>query len=160
MEQSNRQQVLEKFFDEFIADSYERVLIAMVVVFMEVVFVITMCVPYQVIEASDAKMIAVMFYFGGMGIFLYMYSYRQFKEQNKMIRIAEKLKYVPISKKDLRIFKFRKVFKFCFRIFLICLVGQCILAIAVHGGLVWGNIWYPVVFCLLLPLGMGSLTIW
>jgi len=122
------------------------------------VLVISFWLPYQLMDDSKVYLVADL-YFGACGVICYMLPYLSFKEGNKLCRIDDKLKYLPISQRELRSFRFRKLVRFWGKVFLLFLVGQLFFAIVLCHGLVWGNLLYPLVLGLLAPLVFGKLVI-
>ncbi len=154
-----KQQVLKDFFKELLEGSMMKIgqwVGSGLSVFFQVIF---LWMPYQTLDGDFKILWWCCLYFAGCGCICYMSPYMNYKEGNRLVRIVDKLKFVPISSRDLFLFRFKKLIWFCIRVFFVSLVGQLFFAVVFCHGLVWGNLLYPLILGLLLPVGIGSLFV-
>ncbi len=153
-----QQQIIEKFYKELFAWKKDNTGMWLVVGLMETFTAIFMCFPYQVIIEDEG--LYLIYLMGLWGATYYIMPYVRFNECGKQKRISEKLKYLPVSFRELRRFCIKKLAIFCIRLTGIFLVLQLFFAIVSCGEVVLGNFGYPILFGLVLPFGVGLVSVW
>lgn len=153
-----QQQLLQVFYKDFFLWNTENVLQWIGVGIIEVIYCIFLWIPYQ--EMKDSINIILWMYFGIFGSMVYLRPYIRFKEDKKISNVYEKLKYLPITREGIRIFRFIKLTIFCLKMFVIFLTGQLFFSLVAFHEILWANIWYPTVFGFLLPFGVNTIALW
>ena len=153
VEYHNKQQLLlEKFYKEFLSWRAENIGMWIAAGFFLLLYSAGMLVPYQDVKAGDHAILISSIYSGIMGVYFYMLPYLQYKQDNKMHRIYEKIQYLPISLKEIRIFRINKLVKFCLKLFPVYCILQILSSWLSYHEIGWGNIFHVVVFGLFLPI--------
>lgn len=154
----NREQVIDKFFKEFFTWKADNIGMWIVAGFMEVICVGFMCIPFQnMIEEGLVGIAAIL---AVLGAWYYINPYIFYMDEGKRRRIYYVINYLPVSLKELRIFRLKKVTLFCLKMFLIFIVGQLIFALICFHEISWGNFIYPFVCGLVAPMVSAFLSIW
>ena len=154
----SREQVIDKFFKEFFTWKADNIGMWIVAGFMEVICVGLMCIPFQnMIEEGLVGIAAIL---AVSGAWYYINPYIFYMDEGKRRRIYYVINYLPVSLKELRIFRLKKVTLFCVKMFLIFLVGQMIFALIFFHGISWGNLIYPFVCGLVAPMVSAAISIW
>lgn len=151
---------LEEFYKDYFSWSALNIGQWMVTGIMEFALGIFLWLPYQEMVRDDMEMLGFVAFFGILGAMCYLLPYIQLQEGGKVCKLYDKLKYLPISLQEIRVFCLKRLARFCVRMFLIFFIGQLFFALVAYHKIAWGNIWYPVVFGLLIPMAAGSLTLW
>ncbi len=157
---SKEQRTLQEFYKDLLAWNGESTLCWILTGLMVGISGIFIMIPYQEVAADIKEMCGFIFTFIAFGVISYLQPYIRFNEGGKMISIYQKLKYIPVSKREIRLYCLQKLLIFCIRMFLVLFVLQIFFAIVFFKEIVWGNIWYPVVFGGLIPFGLGAICIW
>lgn len=113
--------------------------------------------PWQSIAAGDE--VGIWVWLMVMTVTFYIQRYRFCNEGKKQIKLYEKMRFFPISKKEIRIFYMGKIIRFCSVICCICVVGQVIFALLFYHSLTWGNFLYPLFLTFLIPVALHSVVI-
>lgn len=117
---------------------------------------------FMVMPASDKDFglafAAPALYFLDMAMIFHLSPYLQIKDKGKQIPIYEKLKWMPVSKKDVIKVRQSYLLQFCIKVGIIIFFGQQLGAL-LSGCFNLMNICYPIVMWLLL-VGSGSLYIY
>lgn len=154
-----QQETLKEFYKGLFASIEESGGQLVVAGIFEIIFGIIMCIPYQEILVNKGLFMMVVF-FGMIGVLYYNFPYRMYWEERKQVSVYEILRFLPVSKQQIRLFRLKKIALFCFRAFLVMFVGQLFFAFIAFHEICWGNIWYPVVVGFLIPFGIGSIPVW
>lgn len=153
------QQILQGFFKEFFTWSAENIGQWIVAGIMMVLLGICMLMPFQEFQNDERTMLVVASYAGIIGGWSYLNPYLHFSEDKKRRRIYEKLQYLPVSLKALRMFRFRKLATFYLRLLPIFYVEQLFMSFLIYRGITWGNVLYPLVSGFLFPVVVLGLTV-
>ncbi len=154
----SREQMLEQFFKEFFTWKADNIGIWIVAGMLEFVCVILMCIPFQNMQEDGLMGIAAILAVGGAWYYINPYIF--YLNEGKRNRIYHVINYLPVSLKELRLFRLKKVTLFCVKIFLVFLVGQMIFALIFFHGISWGNLIYPFVCGLVAPMLSATISVW
>lgn len=159
-----QQRMLDAFFKEFFTWNVQHVGMWLLTGIMILSFVCFMMVPYQEIVAPSEEHVNIeawLILMGIAGLNYYLMPYSRYNDGTKgrFIYIYEKIKYLPVSLKELRIFRIRKVFWFCLKLFVVLLIGQLVFAEIGFGEIVLGNFLYPFIFAFLIPFCLSVVVI-
>ena len=94
------------------------------------------------------------------GAVYYINPYIYYQNEGKRESIYEVIKFLPVSRRELRIFRLKKVVLFCLKLFPIFLGGQIISALVCFRSIGWENLLYPFVFGLVTPLLLAGSSLW
>lgn len=157
---NRQQQILEMFFKEFLSWKADNIGVWIAAVMLEILQGICFCIPYQMVGKSDMELlIGIELFCGVFGTMTYLMPYVRFTEKKGQVNIYKKLKYLPVSLKEIRIFRLKKLVRFCFRLFLIFLAVQLFLVLLCYHQIALGNLWYPFVFGFLLQLLLNGMLV-
>ncbi|MBQ8823520.1 MAG: hypothetical protein IJZ82_12830 [Lachnospiraceae bacterium] len=156
--EKKQQQILDAFFKEFFTWSADNVgywIVAGIFIFIHGIF---LAFPYQMmgIEDSDITLVQVFAY---MGYFMYITPYLHFTEKGRVIKLKEKLKYLPISQKQLRLYRLRKLLIFSLKLFAVFLLLQLFFSLVAYHEITLGNILYPLLCGFVFPFALNSIVI-
>lgn len=149
-----QQQLLDTFFKEFFTWSASNVgmwIAAGILIFMHSIF---MVIPYQSMKDFDSNSLYTVCI---LGYLWYLLPYSQFTEQKKNQSVYEKIKYLPISLKQFRIFRLRKLLRFCLQLLAVFMVGQLFFSFVVYHEITLANIYYPLVWGFAFPFGLVAI---
>lgn len=112
---------------------------------------IQLLVPFQLWE-GNYKPLFIVFYMELLGVEFCMKKYCHVKEGGKVKRLSDFFRYLPVAHKQLLLFRLKKLFKFCFKLFIIGLFCQITPAALFMHTLSFMNVLLPFTFCFLSPL--------
>lgn len=155
---TEREQLFEEFFKDFFswnASSLGSWIVAGIFEFFLGVF---MWIP----GVWEMELLGVVALFSVWGAMSYLSPYLQFQEgvqtERKTVTIYEKIQYLPISRKELQVYRTKKLAIFCFKMFLVFMAGQCFFALVVDHAFGLTNILYVVIWGLVFPLGLSGIV--
>lgn len=151
-----QQDILEAFYKEFFSWSAGNIGMWLVTGIMEFIHGIFMWFPYQ--AAEEMEVLGLIVLFGMCGAANYMAPYLQFTEKGKTVKVYDKLQYLPISLRELQIFRLKKLARFYAKLFLVFLVGQVFFSLVCYHEITWGNIGYVVICGFLIPFLVSGIT--
>ena len=107
--------------------------------------------PYQLLE-GDYRIMFIIFYLELMGLAIYLNTYCNFTDKDGKIKnIYEIIRYLPISHKQLVLYRLLKLTKLCLWLTGITAICQIFFAIVFLHDFSIGNLLMPVLCCLILP---------
>lgn len=160
--------LLHNFYKELITWEVESIgtwMVAGLLLFAETPL---FCIPWQEYggEQLDKMMGYMIVLLGCMGTFLYMRPYLYMREfsggdnvQRRQVRVVERLRYLPVDKKSILFFLWRKLFRLLLILGGIWLAMQCLVAGISCGGLTIGNFLYPISAGMLLPAVVNGIAV-
>lgn len=148
---------LQEFFTDFFSYDVKDIGVYIVTGIMEFILGIFLWIPYQTLQSDFHEIWHILLLISICGAFTYLLPYIQFMENKHTVSIYEKLKYLPVSLKELRLFRLRKLTLFCLKAFGIFLTGQILFSLVFYHEIVWGNIWYPTLFGLIFPFSFTAI---
>lgn len=149
-----QQQLFDTFFKEFFTWSAENIgnwIVCGILVFVHGIF---MVIPYQSYQNFDEK---GHYIFIVLGYMWYLMPYIRFTESRKIQNIYEKIKYMPISLPQLRIYRIKKLAVFCLKCLAVFLIGQIFFSLVIYHEITLTNISYTIVWGFLYPFGINAL---
>lgn len=154
----SREQMLNHFFKEFFTWKADNIGMWILAGVLEVICVIAMCIPIQDKPADGLVLLVTLL--AVQGVSFYINPYIFYLNEGKRTRIYPLINYLPVSRKELRIFQLKKATLFCVKMFLIFLVGQMMFALICFHEIGWGNLIYPLICGLVAPMISGVISIW
>lgn len=153
-EEKRQENILEDFFQE--TKSYNMsVELGFVVGFFEFIAGAMICLPYQDM-ANIAWGAGVLALEGGS---FYMQGFLMTSENGKQHAVCEKMKYLPVSIRNLRRWCFKKLVEFCGKGTLVFLGLQLFFSLVCYHELTLGNFLYPLLAGFVVPVIIGALQI-
>lgn len=147
-----KQKMLEGFYKEFFSYGYGGIGM-WIAAGVGIAFAGMFCfMPYYKMLEGDIKSQAVVIMFAMGGFAYYVSPYISFVENTKQKRIYNKLKYLPISKKDIMAFCIKKLVKLSLKLLPIFLVGQIFCTWVGKFQFGFFTFWYPVGYGVIIPL--------
>lgn len=152
----DKQQIIDEFYREFLSYRPESIGVWFGAGLMAVIYGIYMWVPHEFHTIPAIS--ALMLFFGFLGPYLYLQPYRVYREVtmgNTMPEgknIAEILRYVPIDRADLRLYRRRKLLRFCSYTGIVYIAGQLLLSLAICHRLTGKTVVFAIFMGYILPL--------
>ena len=148
------QNIIHKFYKELFSWSAADVgykIVAGIFLFFHGCF---MAFPYEDIKDFEILLVQCFAY---MGYLMYITPYLQFVEKGKVTKLKEKLKYLPISRKQLLLYRLRKLLVFSLKLFAVYLLLQLFFTLVIYHKLTLGSFLYPLLCGFVFPVGVSSL---
>lgn len=152
---SEEQQMIRKFYKEFLSWKSENIGTWIGAGFVEMLFLISTMAPFQEVlgtSQTERNMIIMVAIFGWLAPLLYIMPYVTFKEEQKDCSITAKLKYLPVDIREIQKMRVTYLLKFVVKQFAVALVLQMLTSMYSYGEITWANVWYIVVAALVWPL--------
>ncbi len=151
-----QQKVIEGFYKELFSYGAADVAIKFLAVVMEGILVLMVwCASF---DADWKQMLGLIILSGSYsGIYAVM-PYVSFNENSKQASIVKKLKYLPVSLREVKIFCMRKFLKIKCPGLIIMLAGNVVFA-SIGGGVMVRTFAYPVLMGFCYPLLMSMLLL-
>ena len=159
---NHKQQILlDNFFENkntWFSNGYLYKFVAGILLFIAALMYI---MPYQLWE-GDYKIMILIFYLELMGLEIYLTSYCHFiDEDGKIKNIYEIIRYLPVSHKQLALYRLKKLTKICLWLTGITAFCQIFFTITFLHDFSIGNLLIPVLCCLIVPeIMIGSSMFW
>jgi len=155
MTDKRQQAVLEQFFRDLFTWDMANVGFWLLTGFMELVLGILLLIPAGELEGmlkGFAWMVSI------FGANWYLMAYLQIHEEGKTCKVYDRLKYLPVSLQQIRLFRFRKLVIFSAKMTAVFLVIKLI-SLFFTRDFSWGDIWYPIGFGFVFPVVVvGGIT--
>ncbi len=151
MMDKNREQLLSGFFKEFFTWKADNLMYWILAGIADTGGIVAMCIPYQNMSKNLWGLAALLVYAGAAE---YISPYIFYQSGTKSERVYDTIKYLPVSLRELKLFRIKKVTIFCLKMFAIFLAGQLILSLICFQTIGLGNFLYPLVSGLIVPLGL------
>ncbi len=161
----HQQGIIDDFYKEYYTYDISNVgywLIAGIFTFMQLIF---MAVPFQnfyeggkptFINASDDRgLLAMMAFLFVFPVFFYMQPFVVGNLNGRVGSIYSQIKYLPVSLKSVRLYRFKKMLKFVLRIFLTCAVLQLGISLLAYHRILWQTFVYLFIYGFLIPFLVG-----
>jgi len=152
----DRQQIIDEFYREFLSYRPESIGVWFGSGLIAVIYGIYMWVPYELHTVSLVP--AIMLFFGFLGPYLYLQPYRVYREVtlgNTMPAaksIGAILRYVPVDSADLRLYRRKKLFRFCTCSGIVYIAGQLLISLAICRRLTVETVVFAIFMGYILPL--------
>lgn len=154
-----QQTLLEHFFTEqkIWYPDYWGLCLAGGIMFVLAMFMFIM--PIQLWE-GDYTPLLTMLCLELIGVELYLGRYCSFRAEGKIWDVYEVLRQLPVSRRQLKIYRVRKLLKLCLKMTGTAVICQTAFAGVFMHTFFIGNIVMPVVCCLLTPMGIVGGYLW
>lgn len=152
---SREQQLVRKFYKEFLSWKAENVGIWIGAGFVELFLLLFVAVPFQEILGDgelERLMLILGAVFGWMAPFLYIMPYITFKEEQKDCSISAKLQYLPVNIREIQKMRVSYLVKFVLIQFGVALVLQLLTSWFTYHEIIRYNVLYATVAALIWPL--------
>lgn len=154
----SREEVLNSFFKDFFSWKADNIGYWILAAMVELEAVCVMCIPFQNINKKNIWWISLILIV--CGVIEYINPYIYYKDDRKNRCIYDTIKYLPVSLEELKLFRWKKSVKFCLKMFGIFFAGQIIFSLICFHQIGWGNLLFPIVGGLLIPLVMSGIYVW
>ncbi len=158
-DQKSNQEKIADLYKTMHRGTVDRVIYLMLASIFAFISSISLMMPYQMVMEvwpKDTSLISMGGIFSVAAAWIYMQLFSQYKDQDRMIRIRKITKYLPVSEKEFLLFRIKKLVLFSGKITLALLVLQIVIAGFAYHQIEFGNIWFPIVFAFVLPVGLIS----
>lgn len=165
----SQQGVIDDFYKEYYTYDISNVgywLIAGIFTFMQIVF---MAVPLQefyvdeiptFINASgDRELLAIMAFLFAFPVFFYMQPFVVGNLNGRVGSIYSQIKYLPVSVKSIRLYRFKKMIKFVLRVLIACAVLQLGISLIAYHRIMWQTLVYLFIYGFLIPFLVGICSV-
>jgi len=155
MMDKRQQEVLEGFFKELFTWDMANVGFWVATGLMELILGILLLIPA---EELDTPLKGILWMVSIFGANWYIMAYLQIHDEGKQCKVYDRLKYLPVSLRQIRLFRLRKLVVFSAKMTGVFLVIQLI-ALIFSREFTWTCILYPICFGFLFPvLIVGGIT--
>lgn len=161
----SQQTIIDDFYKEYYTYDVSNVgygLIAGIFTFIQLVF---MALPFEniykegihnAINASDDKeFLGIMAFIIVFPVFFYMQPFVVGNLNGRVGSIYSQIKYLPVSLKSIRLYRFKKMLRFVLRIFVICAVLQLGISLVAYHRIMWQTLVYLFTYGFLIPFLVG-----
>lgn len=161
----SQQGIIDDFYKEYYTYDISNVgywLIAGIFTFMQIVF---MAVPFEefyvngelnFINASgDRELLAIMAFLFAFPVFFYMQPFMVGNLNGRVGSIYSQIKYLPVSVKAIRLYRFKKMIKFVLRVLIACAVLQLGISLIAYHRIMWQTLVYLFIYGFLIPFLVG-----
>ncbi len=161
----SQQNIIDDFYKEYYTYDISNVgywLIAGIFTFIQIVF---MAVPFQeffvdgiptFINASgDRELLAIMAFLFAFPVFFYMQPFVVGNLNGRVGSIYSQIKYLPVSLKAVRLYRFKKMIKFVLGVLLVCAVLQLGISLIAYHRIMWQTFVYLFIYGFLIPFLVG-----
>lgn len=148
-----QQEMLEEFFREESTYFPNHVMQKFVAYFLMSIGAVLMMIPYGEVREDKAILgITVMLY--AMGSFFYATQYATYTETllKKVVPVKELVRYLPVERMQITIFRIRKVLKPCLIYTVVVLALKCGISYAEYGNISGMDILIPVAGMVVYPV--------
>ncbi len=155
-----QQKKLEAFFKEETTWCPEHVLSNFLAAFFLVLFTVFCVMPYQTWDFSsdDRALLFGMAYCGVLGFSFYLQKYNTFSMVgNYRRRVDELLQYLPVSNRQLHIFRLKKMIRLCIRLAGVTIGCQTLFTLAFMHTYSVINLLWPLLLVFIVPVGVAYL---
>lgn len=156
---ARQQRMLEAFYKEYGTFTWSDMgakLIGGFFIFISMIFQI---IPWQEWEfPGDRYMIYMAMYLELMAIYLLMSRYTTYSEEGRYKMFSELFCYIPISRRQISVFRQRRVILLCFKLMVVVLACQVCFALTFYHTLSVWNVLFPIVGTFLLPAVLFSVS--
>lgn len=152
---NHKQEVLlDKFFSNvelWWPNSYGNKVVSFIMLPLAIFLLILPCQMWE----GDYHLIIMVFLLEFMGLEMYLKPYFVFLDDSgKIVRVDDIIRYLPVSYKQLTLYRWKKLIKLCLRLTGITMFCQVAFSFAFLHTVTWGNILMPLICTLILPVSM------
>lgn len=150
----NQDQLLDNFFKNkelWWPNSYGCKIASVIMLPLAMILFI---LPYQSWE-GDYQGLFISVYLEWMGLAMYLKPYYNFMgDDGKIVRVYDIVKYLPVSYKQIILYRWKKMIKLCLRLTGIAMFCQILFSFAFLDTVSLGNILAPLLCCFILPVSV------
>ena len=148
-----QQQILEEFFREETTYFPNHVLQKYIAYLLMSVGAMLMLIPYGEVK-EDKSILGIMAMLFALGSFFYATQYATYTETllKKVVPVKELVKYLPVERMQITIFRIRKVLKPCLIYSLVVIALKCAIYCGGYGNLSGPDILIPVTGMVVYPV--------
>ncbi len=156
-----QQKILDSFYGEmktWSPESYGYRLVCWIMLICTAIFI---CFPWQELSVDDDMRFVLVYLcmFGSMQGVFYVRPYIRFNENRKETMLCKKLKFLPISLREVKIYCLRKILRFQSKLLVVYIIGQILITGIAGFGIGIGNLLYPVVMGFVVPVVGAGLEV-
>ncbi len=162
----SQQQIIQDFFKEYFTYDITNIgywLVTGIFTFCHVIF---LAIPYEDFSKDNfnknfinGELAPIMVFITTFAVFCYLMPYISCTEKGRAGRIYDKLKYLPVSVKALRKFRFKKMITFVVKVFIVCAVLQIGISLLSFHRVLLGTFIYLGLYGFLLSFLVGLGTV-
>lgn len=154
-----QQNILEKFYRDYFEKSKINAGYNIFGIFFIIVLIIIVWIPYQIYEEERILKTCGLVW-GIVGYYIYTNIYNfALDGRGAVTKVYPYLQYLPISKKELKIFRLKKLIFLQAKVYLIAQAGQLLFGLLAYHQLTLGNFWFPFDYTFLSPFLVVAVSI-
>ena len=154
-----QQNMLEQFFENYFEKSKIKGGYKWTGIIFIAILVILMWFPYQS-YGNEGLIKSIGVIWGVLGSLFYMNMYRfAFNGRGAVTNVYQYLEYLPISHKELKIYRLKKLVSLQTKVYLIAQAGQVLFGLLAYHQVTLGNLLFPLIFAFLAPLLIVGISI-
>lgn len=161
----DQQSIIDDFYKEYYTYDISNIgywLIAGIFTFIQIVF---MAVPFEefyvegrqniAATSNDRELLALMAFLFVFPVFFYMQPFVVGNLNGRVGSIYSQIKYLPVSLKAVRLYRFKKMLKFVTKVFIGCAVLQLGISLIAFHRIMWQTFVYLFIYGFLIPFLVG-----
>ena len=153
----NKQNIIRDFYKEFLSYRPESMGAMAGAFCLEVIYGIYMWVPFK--YHTNMKVDVLMLLFGFFGTFLYLSIYLVYSELGQHYSIVEKMRYLPVSSREIKKFLVHKLWKYTGVAGAVFAIGQLALSLLIAKQLGWNEFAFSVGCGFLFPFSSNLILV-
>lgn len=164
----SQQSIIDDFYKEYFTYDISNIgywIVAGLFTFIQLIF---NAIPFEnickegklsVVNTSDdmefLTIVAVIIVFP---VYFYMQPFVVGNLNGRVGSIYSRIKYLPVSPKAIRLYRFKRMLKFVLRVFAVCVVLQIGLSLLIYHRITWQTLVYLFLYGFLIPflVGLGA----
>ena len=148
--------IIDGFYKEYFTYDISNVgcwLLTGIFTFIQLIFFV---IPMQQLikEGIDSVILTIIAVLSVFPVFFYLQPF-VIGNLNGRVAIYSRIKYLPVSLKSIRTYRFKKMLKFVFKIFLTGTVLQVGLSLLIFHCIIWQTVMFLLVYGFLIPFLVG-----
>lgn len=158
----SQQPIIDDFYKEYFTYDISNIgcwIVSGIFTFMQLVF---SAVPVQQLlkEGSDREFFGIMAFVIIFPVFFYLQAFITGQERyanglGRVTSLYSAIKYLPVSIKALRLYRFKKMVKHILKVFFICAALQLGISMIVYHNITWQNLVFLGIYDFLIPFLVG-----
>ncbi|MBE5953405.1 MAG: hypothetical protein E7257_04525 [Lachnospiraceae bacterium] len=156
----DQQCIIDDFYKEYYTYDISNVgywLIAGIFTFIQLVF---SAIPMQQLmkEGIDSEFLTIMAILIAFPVYFYLQPFVIGNLNGRVGSIYSRIKYLPVSLKSIRLYRFKMMLRFVLKVFSICTALQVGLSLLIFHGITWQTVVFLLVYDFLIPflVGLGA----
>lgn len=158
----SQQDVIDDFFKEYFTYDISNVgcwLVSGIFTFIQIVF---SAFPVQQLlkEGVDGEFLGIMAFVIIFPVFFYLQAFITGQERyatglGRVTSLYSAIKYLPVSIKTLRLYRFKRMVRHILKVFFICAVLQLGISLIAYHSITWQNLVFLGIYDFLIPFLVG-----